>query len=222
MKISILTINILSMFFAIAMASSVVYAESSSAKSTEKIISVVTPNSDAVGARPGVTVTAEIAESVGVIKIVLFYRAMGASDYRSKTMHADKNGEYRYVIDQEELDATGLEYYLEVSDFSGNTLLHGYANSPLAANFADGLGNNAVAVRNYGVHTSPNNNIVSSQGQNQSLKGNEPLWKNKWLWIGVGVLAAAAIANNNSGDEPNADPGYSLVVEGSQPEAGGQ
>lgn len=220
MKKAILFLNVFVVLFVSLMASSSVFAATSS-KSTESITSVVSPNSVAIGSRPGVTVTAEIDDKIGVIKIVLFYRLTGASDYNSETMHADEKGDYRYVINQTEAESAsaGLEYYIEVSDFTGNRLLHGSANLPLLASFGDGSGN-AVAVKNVGAEFGVKN--FKNQDGYDPDNANEPLWKNKWLWIGVGVLAAAAIADSNSGgDEPAGEPGFSIDIEGSSPEPAG-
>lgn len=177
------------------------YAAKFSTKSTKAFATKVTSNPLTAASGRGVTVTAEIPVKIRVIKIVLYYRAVNANKYNSRTMHADKNGEYRYVINQSELDAPEFEYYIEATNVHGNVLQHGSANLPLVVSFTDGSGTR-------------NNNVA---GENHSNDNKDPLWKNKWLWIGVSVLAAAAISNNNS-DDTNSKPGFSITIEGPQPE----
>jgi hypothetical protein len=200
MKKTILYLCIIS----VIISSGGVYAAKLSTTSVKTFATKVTSNPVTAASGQGVTVTAEIPVKVRVIKIVLYYRAVDASKYNSRTMHADKNGEYRYVISQSELDSPEFEYYIEATNVHGNILQHGSANLPLVVSFGNGS-------------SAGNNNLAEVKGRNHSNDNKDPLWKNKWLWIGVGVLAAAAISNNNS-DDTTSKPGFSITIEGPQPE----
>jgi len=189
-----------------------VTAQDRSLLSESSLTSIVTANPRSRTDEPSLTVTAEFSEETTVIKIELYYRAIGASRYKIATMHANKNGDYRYNISKSELDYPGLEYYIMAFDFTGDSLMQGNKNLPLVANLADGWNENLIAARTtFGSNFK--NRIAIASSFNQSGSPKDSLLKNKWLWIGVGLLAVAVISNDSDDEEP----GFSLTVEAPLP-----
>ena len=69
-------------------------------------------------APPGLplTLTADVTDNVGVQTVTLFYRAIGATTYSSKTMVHTTGNRYSATIAGSLVTSPGLEYYIQASD----------------------------------------------------------------------------------------------------------
>jgi len=191
-------------------------AEQLALPSADLIAPDVTLLSEATSVRPGENFTLKVLakDNVGVKSVVLFYRSIGSQNYIRKTMFNDQGDQYSIELTAKELAAPGIEYYIQAEDLSGNTLLHGYSFSPMRI-AVQGTSDNPAAVPAATLATTPatSTNTVESKGvtllQNNSSenapKSEESIFKNKWLWIGVGIAAAAIAASggSDSGGQPS-------------------
>ena len=142
-----------------------------------------------------IPIKAHVTDNRGVQSVILYYRVKGAKDYNQITMaKVGETDDYSATIPKEAVIEPGIEYYIQAVDLAGNVLLHGFSFSPLIVSVSptsDG-GAARAAVLTGG-------SIAVSNGD--SAKGSEKLYKNKWLWIGVGVVAAGIIASQSGSDD---------------------
>ena len=124
------------------------------------------------------TINATVTDNVGVKNVTIFYRNMGATDFKRKEMMRELGTE-DYSVTLSEMIEPGIEYYIQATDQAGNTILHGHTFSPLTLTVSsDALpqeGQDAMA--------------AAPQDEKAEKKG-----ISKWVWIGLGVLAVGAIA----------------------------
>jgi hypothetical protein len=128
-------------------------------------------------------------DNIAIKDVVLFYREIGDSMYRNKVMRNIPNtDEYSVTISASEIHGDGLEYYIQATDHAGNTLLLGYAFSPIA-----------VLVE----HQAVKEQVASAPAMDTTKPDKEYESKTsyKWLWIGLGVLAIGAIAAASGGSD---------------------
>ena len=122
-------------------------------------------------------ITVSVTDNVGVKKVTLYYRTKYTEKYISRSMlNIVGTDDYRATISAEQIKSPGIEYYIQAADTAGNTFLHGYPFSPLSAELVD---EEAAAVATSDVTNTLENNEEST---------------NKWLWIGLGVLAVGVVA----------------------------
>lgn len=131
-------------------------------------------------------------DNVAIKSVVLYYRYVGEGVYQTRIMsNIVGTDEYAATLGVDELNGDGIEYYIQATDTAGNTLLLGYAFSPLTI---------LVDRQATGVQFANENEAATTE-----LKPPEPKAEKeksyKWLWIGLGVLAAGAIAANASGGD---------------------
>jgi hypothetical protein len=69
-------------------------------------------------APPGLSLTlhADVTDNVAVQDVTLYYRAIGATSYLSKTMINTSGSRYSATIEGAQMDSPGLEYYIEAGD----------------------------------------------------------------------------------------------------------
>ncbi len=129
-------------------------------------------------------------DNVAIKSVILYYRDMGAGVYQTKTMHKIiDTDDYETTLDAEEITGDGIEYYIQATDTAGNTLLLGYAFSPLT-----------ILVDRHAADIQLADTAASTVIE--PVKKIEKERSYKWLWIGLGVLAAgAAIAANSGGGD---------------------
>lgn len=130
-----------------------------------------------------------VTDNVAVKQVMLFYRVIGTKRYqRLRMRNKAKTNQYYAIIHANKIKKPGIEYYIQAVDGAGNSLLHGYAFSPLS------------------VKTINNNAVVSNSKNNKSRteeEDDDSIFTNKWFWIGLGVLVAGAAAGGG-GSEPTA------------------
>jgi hypothetical protein len=69
-------------------------------------------------APPGLSLTlhADVTDNVAVHKVTLYYRAIGATSYLSKTMVNTSGDRYSATIEGAQINSPGMEYYIEAGD----------------------------------------------------------------------------------------------------------
>ncbi len=128
------------------------------------------------------TFEATVTDNVRIHSVNLYYRPKNTQEYKHLPMqHLKDSYIYAVTLDKRQLNAPGIEYYIEAVDMAGNRLTSGYAMSPLLVN----------------VSQRPNQLINTSTVP--KLEPIEESSANKWLWIGLGVLALAALAGGGGG-----------------------
>ena len=157
-------------------------------------------------------IKATITDNVGVKTVTLFYRTIGSEDYKRVQMNqVDGTDDYITILGFQDTVEPGIEYYIQAVDLAGNALLNGYSFSPLKIGITP-ADTSAPATS-------------TAQAQTESLPGeqapkDEALGKkktNKWLWIGLGVLAVGVIAavagggDDGGGETPSGKSG-SLTI----------
>ena len=148
-----------------------------------------------------VTFSANVVDNVAVKSVKIFYRAKGQAQYDTRFLEKQDGDNYSITLPVGE---PNLEYYIQAEDSSGNTLLHGYAFSPIVLSFSD--------------HKAE---VVSDPSKSISDFGmakNEPIYKNKWLWIGVGIALGAVALSSGSDDSGAGKPtSTSVIINGPAP-----
>jgi hypothetical protein len=125
-------------------------------------------------------------DNVAIKSVVVYYREIGATEYQTRTMRKiGDSDEYAVNFTADELSGDGIEYYIQAADQAGNTLLLGYAFSPLVVTIDRQIANKHVAT----VAEPAEKNIKAENSYS------------KWLWIGLGVLAVGAIASGGGGGD---------------------
>jgi len=132
-----------------------------------------------------ISIEATVTDNVGVESVTLFYREVNATEFKRLKMNRDLDS-FIYTAQLTATDSPGLEYYIQATDLAGNTLLFGYSFSPLT-----------IAV-------------VPAAIVDSTVKPDEEQKKSgisKWVWIGLGVVAAgAALSGGGGGSDTTAPP----------------
>jgi hypothetical protein len=166
----------------------------------ETYVQSVAPDSDH-------EIMVKVTDDVGVKQVTLYYRVIGESDYKRRTMQkVGLTDDYLGRVNADEIRAPGIEYYIQAMDLAGNTLLHGYEFSPLSVKIDAGA--------DTGVADSTEQPIFDAD------TGEEKKGISKWVWIGLGALAVGAIAaaGGGGGGDSAPPPGEAtLSVTASEP-----
>jgi len=138
-----------------------------------------------------------VTDNMAIKSVILFHRGVGHSEYQAITMRnvADTD-DYVVTIRADQISVEGLEYYIQAADSAGNTLLHGYAFSPVI-----------IAIKPPVADTT-----LTASTDPQPKPAKETSYK-KWLWIGLGALAVGAIAGGGGGgsdDNGNKEPSITV------------
>ncbi len=155
------------------------------------------PPQENVRAGSSQQIKATITDNVGIKTVTLFYRHIGSENYKRIQMNkADSSDEYVATLGFEETQEPGIEYYIQAVDLAGNALLHGYSFSPLKIGIAPEIGASDKITAQVSTDFSATEQVEKEEvlGENRT---------NKWLWIGLGVLAVgvvAAVASGGSDD----------------------
>lgn len=142
-----------------------------------------------------------VTDNNKVKQVLLYYRAIGTKEYKYKTMRNDiLKDDYAATISSDEISSIGIEYYIQAKDLSGNTILHGYSFSPLS------------------VKTVSSDSVKTASTDDKSSIKEEDDSYNKWIWIGLGVLAlGAAAASSGGGDSGGETATGTLTVISNEP-----
>ena len=146
-------------------------------------------------------VTAKVTDDTGVDTVILHYREKGTRNFEPVIMqNLDGSAHYEALIVGQSIHTAGIEYFFEATDSSGNTLeMYGSDGEP----FSVAVVQQEVNVVNKINITVPNGTRGASAQSNASSQSVLPIKKSSskktWLWVGLGVLAAAVIAGAAGG-----------------------
>jgi len=170
--------------------SPLLHAEQLSLPSGDLIAPEVThvPDTTAIISGSNKVIKATVTDNVGIKAVILFYRPKGEENYDRLNMSRQGGSSDEYVVEINNLASPGIEYYIQATDLAGNTLLHGYAFSPLAVN-----------VRVPPSESEPDVAKSDAESTTTTLAADSTEKSYKWLWIGLGVLAVGAIAAGSGG-----------------------
>lgn len=150
-------------------------------------------------------IQATVTDNVGVKEVILFYRPLGASSFLRMRMTRDMSTNDAYFATPDNIPEPGMEYYIQATDYEGNTLLHGHSFSPLTIKVKSNDGTETLAA-------TPEASIQIAEESSGGIS--------KWVWIGLGVLAVGALAasSSDSDDTPppasNNDTGGTIIITG--------
>jgi len=146
-------------------------------------------------------IKATITDNVGIKVVTLFYRTIGSGDYKRVQMNqVEGTNEFVAMLGFEVTVEPGIEYYIQAVDLAGNALLHGYSFSPLK-----------IVIVPDGSVTTTAQSATAQAPKQELLLGKEKT--NKWLWIGLSVLAVGVIAAVAGGGEDDGGGASSSVAE---------
>jgi len=141
---------------------------------------------------------AVVTDNIGVEKVTLFYRNIGATDFKRKNMIRELTTDI-YQVSLPEVMAPGIEYYIQANDEEGNTIFHGHTFSPLTITVLSDIDTQET------LDSMETPELITNKNTEKGLS--------KWIWIGLGVLAVGAIAASGRGsDGGSADPATTTVV----------
>lgn len=153
-----------------------------------------TPSEQPTANNQKLIIVATVTDDGVVDEVTLFHRLEGEQKYSQMKMNrAGVKDLYTAQIPLENAEASGVEYYIQASDRAGNSGLYGLSFSPVLVE----LGSSALL-----------------QGESPSNPPQAKKSKTKWLWIGLGVVAAAVVAGSagGGGDSGGNDTGDVDVV----------
>lgn len=139
---------------------------------------------------PGESITlyASVTDADGVETVTLYFRNNGDEDYARKRMVETISGNFAVKILAEEITNSGIEYFIEAVDGSGNRAFKGADFSPIRLSIR-GASNPAQIASE-----------AESQNSTTAKKSS-----NKWWWIAGGVLATGAALSVMNQDEEKKD-----------------
>jgi len=152
-------------------------------------------------------ISVTVTDNVGVKSVILFYRDVGASDFKrlemSRTMPTNN-----YSVTLPTVPESGIEYYIQASDLAGNTILHGHTFSPLT-----------IAVTPKSTSPEDTGEAVALVPVSDGTAVTEPAKKgiSKWVWIGLGVLVLGAAAGGGGGGGGGDTTTSTLTISGPTP-----
>lgn len=149
-------------------------------------------------------ISAKVTDNVGVSSVVLFYRTKGTEQYKRVAMsQIGETDQYEIVLDQGIVVSPGLEYYIQASDYAGNTLLHGYAFAPLSLSVAP-----AVIPKTLAATAAP---VTLASDEKNATETSKASNKKTWMWIAGGVLAAGVIASLSRSSDDGGNTGTVVI-----------
>jgi len=146
------------------------------------------------------TISVKATDNVGVKQVLLYYRSIGSGDdYKRVLLKNVEPSKYTVTLPGAEIVNPGIEYYVQTEDLAGNTLLTGYSFSPLVVKSESTVSKGeAFASMSAGASVAEALNPAGTDGANSA----DPIWKNKWLWIGVAAVAGIALSSGGDSGNP--------------------
>jgi len=153
-----------------------------------------TPIEKDIYAGQQIDIKATVTDNVGVKNVILFYRDVNATEFKRLKMNRDLDS-FIYTAQLTATNSPSLEYYIQATDQGGNTVLFGYSFSPLT-----------IAVILTAMDNSDANAVVTAS--TVEVDGEQKKSGiSKWVWIGLGVVAAgAALSGGGGGSDSTAPP----------------
>ncbi|NOX91029.1 MAG: hypothetical protein GXP18_00835 [Gammaproteobacteria bacterium] len=156
-----------------------------------------------------IDIKATVTDNVGVKNVILFYRDADTVEFKRLKMNRDLDS-FIYTAQLAATDSPGLEYYIQATDLAGNTLLFGYSFSPLTIAVVP------VAVDN--IAATDNSDTNAAAAATPAVEEKKKSGISKWVWIGLGVVAAGAALSGGGGNNSDPPPTTgSLTISGPTP-----
>lgn len=137
-----------------------------------------------------IRIQAVVTDNVGVKEVTLFYREVGSREFQRLSMH-EAPGRDIYTADIPLIAGPLIEYFIQAIDLAGNI-----GPEQLVEPYVIKKSSVDVATADFG------HPRESALPQMQAEKKNGV---NKWVWVGLGVVAAGAVlmSGNNGGGAAN-------------------
>jgi len=162
------------------------------------------PISGALKAQQALELQIRITDDHGVFSATLFYRNEGAKEFRSLAMRLSESQNDVYVIEipAQDINPPKLEYYIQATDVSGNTVLRGGRLFPLSVAVESDFVPLAATTTASTISTTTEESSKGLTLTNGSEK------KYLWAWIAGGAVLGALIAasGKSDGDSPSTSP----------------
>lgn len=130
-----------------------------------------------------VSLSVNITDDTGVKEVEIYYRYVGEVEFTRVLMSTGGGSAYFVTIPSKDKNFSGIEYFIQARDTSGNTSFLGNRLSPKKFTFEKKLSESI----------NPAIGRTNSPDKSKSSKM-------KWVWIGLGVLAAGAVASTIGSD----------------------
>jgi hypothetical protein len=141
-----------------------------------------TPQPDFAEGMP-IRIQAKVTDNMVVKDVTLFYREVGSREFQRISMH-ESPGKDIYSVDLPLMAGSLIEYFIQATDQSGNI-----GPERLVEPYVIRMPSADVAMTDVGQTTG------STFSQKQAGKKNGV---SKWVWIGLGVVAAGAVVMSGS------------------------
>ena len=160
-----------------------------------------TPNTAIIPVGGFIDIHATVTDNVGVKDVIVFYRdKISTKDFKRIKMTRELGANF-YSASLSSVTAPGIEYYIQATDLAGNTILHGHTFSPLSVT----VSTDAPAQE----ETEKRVMVLQDAPVAAPSKG-----VNRWVWIGLGVLAVGALSGS---DDPVKPTTGTVTITGSTP-----
>jgi len=162
-------------------------------------------------------IQAMVTDNEGVKNVTLFYRNIGASDFKSAEMERSTETDI-YSIKLTDISEPGVEYYIQATDLSGNAISHGHSIAPFTITILleSVPQSDEVAVASANPEDLPQTAPDLEEGSVQKSGG-----VSKWVWIGLGILlvgAAAGGGGSGGGGGTTAATTGTVTITGTNPQ----
>lgn len=189
-----------------------------------------------------VTIQATVTSKRPITEVTLFWRVIGEEKYSSINMERlqQKQDIYSAVIPGIDIMDPGIEYYIQVSDESGNVALRGLSFSPLTI-MVTAAPPEEKTEEAVGEKVLPTEKKEAAQAEGKKAEGNftekifpeqerqpaiktetvpeKPWYKKWWVWtiMGAVVIGVAAAAGGGGGGKDSGPETAPVSVSGSAP-----
>ncbi|MBI4715666.1 MAG: hypothetical protein HY760_07005 [Nitrospirae bacterium] len=120
-----------------------------------------------------VTIHAKIRDAGDIAWVNLWYREKGAASYQKVTMRSMSGGEFEATLPSPAKGIKALEYFIEAVDMAGNEGFDGTRGVPY---------------------------LLTIKPIAKAEAGRKPWYKNKWVWVGLAVVAGGVAAGQADKD----------------------
>lgn len=150
----------------------------------------IPPSPPAAG---GVLVIQTIVEDErDIAEVILWHRLSGRRGYQKVVMVRTSGNTYEGRIELSEKDRSGIEYYIEAVDRSGNRGKDGSETKP------------------YFVSVREERPLPALSSRSAEAEEKRPLWKRPWFWLAI-LAVGGGIAAATAGGKEGEDKGTIIV-----------
>ncbi len=146
------------------------------------------------------TFLARVSDDFGVEEVVLYYRQSDTGQFQSLNMRplVDSIGEYMIAVETSDNAYSGLQYYIEAIDMSGNITNRGFDYAPIVLPLTAPV----IAPTESAPEIAPE--IAIARPEAESVPQNEGVSVGPvGILLGIGaLLALGALAGGSSDDDP--------------------